>query len=151
MTAMTRPRRQFNSSELSRNSSRVFAAAERSPITVTRRDGEALVLMSQRENDERKRLYELAADLIAVTTDDRGTLVERMAHQFPWMLALAEADRATCAKELVQAARASFATDEPHLALVEYVAWFETASALAAGLEKASDQWLDEDIPVTRP
>ena len=61
------------SSELSKRSAEVFAEAEEHPITVTRRDGEALVLMSQREADGRARLLELAAQLITVATDHQGT------------------------------------------------------------------------------
>ncbi|MGN5381065.1 hypothetical protein ACQ4WX_39755 [Streptomyces lasalocidi] len=57
-------------------------------MTVTRRDGEALVLMSQREAEGRARLLDFAAQLITVTLDDRGSLAERMSNAFPWMLAL---------------------------------------------------------------
>lgn len=42
-----------------------------------------------------------------------------MAKTFPWMLALSPADRESCAQELVDAARASFATDQPHLPIAE--------------------------------
>lgn len=145
-TIATRTRR---SSDLSRHSAEVFAEAEEHPVTVTRRDGESLVLMSQREAEGRARLLELAAQLITVTTDDTGTLASRMTKAFPWMLALSEADRARCAQDLVDAARASFAVDQPHLALTELMSWKETATALAAGLGSPDLEWLDE--PVERP
>jgi len=109
----------FQSSDLNRNSTKVFEAAENAPILVTRRDGEDFVLMSEREATARRKLLDLAAQLIAVTTDDRGTLVERMSDRFPWMLALRLEDRERCAKDLVNAARASFASEQIHLAISE--------------------------------
>ena len=66
------------SSDLSKHSAEVFAEAEDHPMTVTRRDGEALVLMSQREAEGRARLLEFAAQLIGVAVDDDGPLAERM-------------------------------------------------------------------------
>ena len=142
---------QFQSSELSRNSLRVFNAAEQSPVQITRRDGEDFVLMTEREADARRQLLELAAGLIAVTTDDRGTLAERMANMFPWMLALTPDGQAQCADDLVKAARASFATQQAHLAIAELTAWRETALALAAGLGQTPVDWLESLDVVARP
>lgn len=142
------------SSDLSKHSAEVFAEAEDHPVTVTRRDGENLVLMSQREADGRARLLEFAAQLIGVAVDDDGPLAERMSKAFPWMLALSPEDRTTCAQDLVDAARASFSTDQPHLALAELTSWRETATAIAAGLGHAEVEWLDgddDDTVVERP
>ena len=139
------------SSDLSKHSAEVFAEAEDHPVTVTRRDGEALVLMSQREAEGRSSLLEFAAQLITVTLDDNGSLAERMAKAFPWMLALSAADQATCAQNLVDAARASFSTEQPHLAIAELTSWKETASAVAAGLGQSDLEWMDNDETVERP
>ncbi|WP_042164737.1 type II toxin-antitoxin system Phd/YefM family antitoxin [Streptomyces sp. NBRC 110035] len=141
------------SSDLSKHSAEVFAEAEDHPVTVTRRDGEALVLMSQREAEGRARLLNLAAQLITVTLDDRGSLAERMSKAFPWMLALSPADRESCAQHLVDAARASFATGQSHLAIAELTSWKETATAIAAGLSSGSAglEWFDDDETVERP
>lgn len=139
------------SSDLSKHSAEVFAEAERRPVTVTRRDGEALVLMSQREADARARMLDFAAQLITVTLDTEGTLATRMAKAFPWMLALSEADRESCAQDLVDAARASFATDQAHLAIAELTSWKETATAIAAGLGRAEVEWLDDEPLAKRP
>lgn len=122
------------SSDLSKHSADVFAEAEDHPVQVTRRDGETLVLMSQREVDARAMLLQLAADLITVTLDDEGTLASRMARKLEWMRALSPADQVTCAQDLVDAARASFATGQAHLAVAELTSWRETATAIAAGL-----------------
>ena len=142
---------QFQSSELSRNSLRVFSAAEQAPVLVTRRDGEDLVLMTERESDARRELLNLAAQLIAVTTDDRGSLAERMANIFGWMHALTPEGQAKCAISLVNAARASFATEQAHLAIAELTAWRETALALAAGLGQEPVEWLEYSETVARP
>lgn len=140
------------SSDLSKHSAEVFAEAEDHPVTVTRRDGENLVLMSQREAEGRARLLEFAAQLIGVAVDDDGPLAERMARAFPWMLALSAEGRVRCAKDLVDAARASFSTDQPHLLMAELTSWRETATAIAAGLGSAEVEWLDADgSPVERP
>src|SRR5699024_4940179 len=135
--AIDRPARTRRSSDLSKHSAEVFAEAEDHPVTVTRRDGEALVLMSQREADGRARLLNFAAQLITVTLDDDGTLAERMSRSFPWMMALSPADRATCAQARGAAARASCTHDEPHLAIAELTSWKETGTALAAGVANA--------------
>ncbi|WP_368496978.1 prevent-host-death protein [Herbiconiux sp. A18JL235] len=143
--------RSFPSSDLSRNAPRVFAAAEDAPVSVTRRDGENLVLMSQRAADAREQLLQFAAQLIAITLDERGSLADRMADAYPWMLALGRADRERCAQDLVDAARASFATSQEHLIAAELTSWRETASALAAGLRDSPVDWLDAVDAVQRP
>jgi len=148
--SLSRTRR---SSDLSKHSAEVFAEAEDHPVTVTRRDGEALVLMSQREAVGRTRLLDIAAQLITATLDTEGSLSERMSRSFPWMLALSPADRETCARDLIDAARASFSTDQSHLVTVELTAWKETATAVAAGLGREDLQWLDDGVvhSVERP
>jgi PHD/YefM family antitoxin component YafN of YafNO toxin-antitoxin module len=139
------------SSELSRNSLSVFKSAEAHPVVVTRRDGENLVLMSEREASSQTQLLELAAQLIAVTTDTDGPLHDRMAERFPWMYALDPVARAQCAQELVDAARASFATKQLHLVIQQLTAWRETATAIAAGLGSEPVDWVDLEFAVTRP
>lgn len=144
-------RKSFNSSDLSRHSPRVFAAAEEHPVDVVRRDGEDLVLMSRREASTRDQLLSIAATLIAVATDDRGTLAERMSNSYPWMLALDQDERVTCAKNLLDAARASFATGKSHLAIAEITSWKETATAIAAGLGVGAVDWTESAVTVERP
>lgn len=139
------------SSDLSKHSAAVFAEAEDHPVTVTRRDGEPLVLMSQREAESRNRMLQFAAQLIGVAVDDNGPLAERMARAFPWMLALAPEDRTICARDLVDAARASFSTDQPYLVLAELTSWTETATAIAAGLNRGEPQWWDDGDVIERP
>ena len=138
------PKATRRSSDLSKHSAEVFAEAEDHPVTVTRRDGETLVLMSQREADARAELLHIAATLISVTLED-GPLTERMASRYPWMYALSAQDREQCARDLIDAARASFSTQQPHLAIAQLTSWRETATAIAAGLGTQPVEWLDED------
>lgn len=93
----------------------------------------------------------LSTALIAVAIDERGSLAERMANAYPWMLALGQADRERCARDLVDAARASFATGQAHPIKAALTSWRETASALAAGMRNSPVDWLDDEIFVTRP
>ncbi|MEV8267372.1 prevent-host-death protein [Microbacterium sp. NPDC076911] len=131
------------SSDLSKHSAGVFAEAERGQVIITRRDGESMVLMSEREADARAQLLKFAADLITVTLDDEGSLASRMGRKFEWMLALSQTDREQCAQDLVDAARASFSTGQPHLAIAELTSWRETATAIAAGLVDAPVECFD--------
>ena len=142
---------EFQSSELSRNSAAVFAEAEKNPVLVTRRDGEDFVLMSLTEAAARKSLLEFASQLISITTDDRGSLVERMCDRFPWMFSLTEQDRYICTKEILEAARASFSTNSPNLAVIEINAWHDTAVAIASKTNNESLEVLDVAELVTRP
>jgi hypothetical protein len=151
MSAGTKSRAIFQSSELSRASADVFAAATDHPVQVTRRDGESLVLMSESADRARSALLELAAQLVAVSTTTEGTLASRMSDRYPWMLALSPADQEACAAAVLAAARASFSTGQPHLAIAELTAWRETATAIAAGLGQEPVEWLDESEAVERP
>ncbi|GAA5229579.1 prevent-host-death protein [Arthrobacter cryoconiti] len=151
MNTPTRSRTTFQSSELSRSSAEVFAAAADHPVEVTRRDGESLVLMSGSADRARTNLLELAAQLVAVSTSTDGTLVTRMIDRFPWMLALSPADQQACANDILSASRASFGTNQPHLAIAELTAWRETATAIAAGLGQEPVEWLDDSVGVERP
>lgn len=147
----TLQRRSFQSSELSRQPAPVFEAAESAPVEVTRRDGEALVLMTRAEADARDSLLEFAAQLIAATLDDDGSLADRLADRFDWMLALAPSDRERCAADLVRAARASFSTGQAHLAATEVASWRSTATAIAAGLGEEQLTWHENPPTVERP
>ena len=108
-------------------------AAQMEAFAKLRELDEAAEALEENE-DARNALLQFAADLITVTLDDEGTLASRMTNRFPWMLALSPEDQATCAQDLVNAGRASFATGQPHLAIAELTSWRETATAIAAGL-----------------
>ncbi|WP_291380845.1 prevent-host-death protein [Demequina sp.] len=141
----------FQSSELSRNPKAVFDAVEHGAVSITRRDGSPLLLMRQDDADGRDRLLALAGQLIAASLAGPDHFASHLADRFPWMLALSETEREQCAQEVLTAARASFDTQQPHLAIAELTAWQGTAEAIAAGLGGETVEWLDEDVPVERP
>lgn len=89
--------------------------------------------------------------LVAVSSSTEGTLAFRMSDRFPWMPGLSPVDQAACANHILAAARASFATKKPHLAIAELTAWRETATAIAAGLGKEPVEWFDDSEAVKRP
>lgn len=101
--------------------------------------------LSQRSTEE------LVSELIPVATAEEGSLSDRMCVAFPWMAALSQSDLEKCTRELLDAARASFAVGQPHLALVEYDAWRDTATAIVAGLANLEPDWLDGTESVARP
>lgn len=152
MAAQTFARRTFRSSDLSRDSVAVFAAAEEAPVEVTRRDGRDLVLMSRQESDARDALLQFAAQLIAASLDDdKDSLGDRLADRFDWMLVFSAEVREQCAQAIVRAARASFSTGQAHLAIAEMASWRSTAEAVAAGLDQVEVEWLEEHVVVSRP
>ena len=148
---MTRFTATFPSSDLSRNPAKVFRSAEESPVRLTRRDGQNLVLMTERYDNAREELLRLAAEFIALAVEGEGTVVERMAHRFSWMLALNEKDQASCTADLIRSARVSFSTGARPLLLSTLDSWRETAEAIALGLDKVPVDWLDKPERVERP
>jgi len=152
MTAAIRADHTYASSEVSRNSAAVFDAAEQHPIRVTRRDGDDLVLMSHARG---RRVATACSNSPRNSVRGKrltttGTLAQRLADRLPWMLALSPAGQAECASELVAAARASFATNQAHLAVAAMTSWRETAIALAAGLGSEPVEWLPDGEVVER-
>lgn len=143
--------RTWRSSDLSKRPASVFADAEKQAIKVTRRDGEPLVLMSQREADDRAQLFKLVAQLFSVLLEEEGSCVERMVELFPWMLALSQEDQQSCARDVIDATRVSLSTNQPQLVMSELRSWEETAAAIAAGLGNIDSGWFDEGKIVERP
>lgn len=141
----------FQSSELSRNPASVFAAAETSPVLVTRRDGEDLVLMTKREADATITLNEFAAQLLGITAHSPRELADKVSQLYPWMLALSHTDQEQCASDLLAATRAALATGQPERVVAEIVAWRETARAMSDGLVVSNDDWLETLELVEQP
>ena len=124
------------SSELSRNSAAVCATAEETPVKVTRHDGETLVLTTKREAATRELILEVAAQLIAVPLDDRGTPEDRLARTFPWIKLLGVQDPRSCVQDIIDTARGAFVVNQPGRILTEIKAWQNTAEAVADGWGK---------------
>lgn len=143
--------RTFQSSDLSRNPGAVFSAAEGSPVLLTRRDGESLVLMNESELSQQTWLLDFASRLVTAMSDDRGELVDRMCQQFSWMLALDNDARIECSSELIEAARAALSTGVARPAYIRFSSWFDSASSIAEGFDKIPVDWVDANIAIARP
>ena len=142
---------QVQSSELSRNPLKVFSAAEKTPVTVTRRDGEDLVLMSKKETQSIPQFHTHVAQVLSALDDQNGSLVARMTKYFPWMLALEEDAQQECTQDLIRTTKAALATNAPMLAINELNAWTATAETIALGIDFKDIDWLDAPILVERP
>lgn len=142
---------QVQSSDLSRNPLKVFSAAEKAPVTVTRRDGEDLVLMNKRETENLDEFHTYISQILTALADNEGTLVQRISKSLPWILAFKNDGQIECAEELVRTAKVAMATSVPTYALHALYSWRGTAEALALGIGVEDVQWLALPIPVPRP
>ena len=150
MVAATRT---VQSSELSRNSREVFAAADEGPVLISRRDGDTLLLTKVSQADQDRRGLEIAAALVAaaLAPGDRS-LTERLQQPFPWLILLSPADQETFASEIVATARACAAVSTFDPLVIALHAWQGTAEAVAAGYTPTDElDWLDEPEPVRDP
>ena len=145
--------RSVKSSELSRNSAAVFAAAEEGPVDITRRDGEGFVLTKASYADGERRALRVATDVVSASLAESGQpLGERLRQQFPWVEFLAADDRARFAEEIVDLTRACAAVGQFSRLLVVFDAWRSTAEAIAAGYTPDADlDWLPEPVLVQDP
>jgi PHD/YefM family antitoxin component YafN of YafNO toxin-antitoxin module len=145
--------RTVQSSDLSRNPASVFAAADEGPVTITRRDGEALVLARASDVDKERQGLELAAQLVAASLAPADVpFVERLRGPFPWLEFLSQQHREQFAAEIVDVARACAAVSRFDRLLVTLAAWRATAEAIAAGYTSDDElEWLDEPAAVADP
>jgi len=141
----------MKSSDLSRNPAKVYSEAEKEPVLLTRRDGEDLIVMNAKEATSRTWLMELASQLLGVATVRGGTLVERMATVFPWILVFDEAERAKCVAEILESTRIALGTEQPLRAYVTFHGWKDSAEYMAEGLFEQEAYWLEKPITVERP
>lgn len=139
------------SSDLSKKSAEVFAEAEQAPVTVTRRDGEPMVLMAARRAAEMDQLLDSAAAFTLAMLRDQPAPVDAMSGVYPWMAALSEEDRISCAHDLREAAIVSFSTGQGKRLQETVASWKGTAEAIAAGLSAGPVEWLADAPAVERP
>lgn len=145
--------RTVQSSDLSRRSKDVFAAVEKGPVTITRRDGEDLVLSKASDAAQQQEGLKLAAQLVAASlAPDDEPFVDRLRLPFPWIEFLSGPERQDFAEELVSVARACASVGRFDRLLITIHAWEATATALASGYTADVDlHWLDEGLAVTHP
>ena len=145
--------RTVRSSELSRNSREVFEAADKGPVLITRRDGDALVLTRASQADDDRRGLELASAIVAASlASDAVPFVERLRTPFPWLALLTPDDQRTFATEIVDVARGCAAVARYVQLLATLHAWVATAEAIAAGYTPDDElEWLDVAEVVADP
>lgn len=145
--------RTVQSSELSRNPASVFEAADLGPVTITRRDGESLVLARSSDVARQREGLELAAHLVVASLAPGNVpFEERLRGPFPWVEFLSPDDREQFAREVVDVARACAAVSRFDRLLLTLKAWHSTAEAIAAGYtHNDALEWLDEPALVNDP
>lgn len=145
--------RTVQSSELSRNSAAVFKAVDQGPVTITRRDGETLILNKESDLADQREGLELAAHLVAASLAPGDVpFADRLRGPFPWVEFLSPPDREAFAQEIVDVARACAAMSRFERLLVTVNAWHSTAQAIADGYTPDEDlEWLDVPEPVADP
>jgi hypothetical protein len=145
--------RTVQSSELSRNSAAVFKAVDQGPVTITRRDGETLILTKESDLAHQRQGLELAAHLVAASlAPDDVPFVDRLRGPFPWVEFFSPADREAFAQEIVDVARACAAMSRFDRLLITLTAWHSTAQAIADGYTHDGHlEWLDVPEPVADP
>jgi hypothetical protein len=141
-------------SELLRSPNDVAEAAEHGAVTITRRDGQDLLLTSAQAAKNSNDGLRFAASIVAAAVvESPTTFLEGLHAAFPWMTFLSETEQKQLADELVSVARgcASFGRFEPLAATVQ--GWEATAQAYASGIPRdGSDiDWLGETETVPRP
>lgn len=119
----------------------MFAAADEGPVTITRRDGDSLVLVRASQVHADRLGLELAASLIAASLapDDDGPFVQRLRVPFPWLSFLSETDQDEFAREVVDVARSCAAVSRFERLLITVSAWQDSAGAIAAGYAHGED------------
>lgn len=139
-------------SDLSRDSKAVAAATDHGAVTITRRDGEDLILERASVVAHRRAGLQLAAQIVAAAVSEwPDSFAECLKAPFPWIRFLPESYREKFATELVEVARACAAVSVFDDLATTIHAWQSTAEAYAAGLVGIEPEWLDEPAHVERP
>ena len=81
----------------------VAEAADRSPVIVTRRDGEDLVLIRQSVVDADTAGLELAAQIFSAARSQEAVELRRLLGPFPWLALLTKRKQEQCATEVIEA------------------------------------------------
>jgi PHD/YefM family antitoxin component YafN of YafNO toxin-antitoxin module len=142
---------EVQSSELSRNPLKVFSAAEKNPVTVTRRDGEDLLLMAKARAEDSSEFMVHASRVMSALADEQGTIVERMMKQYPWIHPLDDHWRAVCVDDLIRTTISSVSLNSPDAAMRKLSSWRETAYATSMGWGSEPKEWLEKPVRVKRP
>lgn len=145
--------RTASSSDLSRNPAQVFRAADDGPVTITRRDGESLMLLRSKTVEREHEALQLAASLVAASlAPGESSFADRLLTPFPWLGFLPAAQREEFASEIVVVSRACAAITSFDRLFIVLSEWKATAEAIASGYTPETElDWLDEPETVNDP
>ena len=141
-------------SDLLRSPKDVVGAAERGEVTITRRDGEDLVLTTAVSARRNRDGLALASNIIAAAVAVwPESFADRLRVPFPWMTFLSDEEQEMFATELVDLSRACAAVHQFDRLAIAIHAWQSTAEAYAAGVPRGGGDvdWLDDVTVVERP
>lgn len=123
-------------------------------MTITRRDGEPLLLVKASDLARDQRGLSITAQIVgAVLQTDPVGLAERFLQPYPWVEFLAQPDREAFAREVVDVTRACAAIAQFGRLESVVSSWQATAEALAAAIDAtgADLEWLEDPVRVPRP
>jgi PHD/YefM family antitoxin component YafN of YafNO toxin-antitoxin module len=145
--------RTATSSDLSRNPAQVFRAADEGPVTITRRDGEPLMLLRSKTVEREHEALQLAASLVAASlAPGESSFADRLLLPFPWLGFLPAHQREQFASEIVDVSRACASISSFDRLFVVLSEWKATAEAVASGYTPDTElDWLDESEAVDDP
>lgn len=128
--------RLISADRLCRSPAPVFAMVDEGPVTITRQDGDPMVLTSESQYQADQHGRELVARLItALLSPDRdNSLVQRLRVVFPWMSSLSVADQEEFAREIVETAVTGEGegTSNVNQLILILTAWEDSAEILAS-------------------
>ena len=141
-------------SDLSRKSKEVAELVEHGPVTITRRDGESLLLVKASDAERQRHGQLVAAQVVGAAVQTwPDSLAQALRQPFPWVEFLNEEEREAFAHEVVDVARAcaALATFDRLESVVN--SWRATAEAIALGIDPsgADLHWLEEPAVVLQP
>ncbi len=141
-------------SKLLRSPNDVARAAELGEVTISRRDGEDLVLTTASGLRRNREGLRFATEIIsAAVADSPESFGRRLFDPFPWTRFLSDVERELFAKEMIDTSRACAAINRFEPLSIAVAAWQSTAEAYAGGEPRdGSDiEWLASPILVARP
>ena len=141
-------------SDLSRKSKEVAELADHGPVTITRRDGETLLLVKASDVERTRHGQQVAAQIVGAAVQVwPNSFAEALRQPFPWVEFLDHQGRESFAQEVVDIARACAAFGEFDRLESTIESWRATAEAAAMGVDPTGSdlEWLSAPEPVEMP
>lgn len=129
---------EFTTSDINRNPSKVFKLALQKPVTLMRRNGPDMILVSKREIDARAQALEAVASIMSAASISQNSPYDNFPVLFPWMLLLESSTQIDCAEDITKAME-KFVESSMALPFVKVIEdWKERARLIAINGPSAS-------------